>query len=274
MTLIFFFSHKKLQELEIIVNEELKHVNTWLCANKLSLNIDKSNFILFHPPQKKVKASINLYIKQTLLTEKDSIKYLGIMLDSNLNWKKQVQSISTKIKRSVGILSKLRYYVNLDILINLYYSLIYPFLIYGLVVWGSTYPTNINPLLILQKRTLRIMTFSKFDEHSSPLFKQTNILKLFDLIKFQLSIFMYKFYNNQLPLVFDSYFLSSKKVHPYNTRLSSRYAYAIPTVRTNYGIFNIKFVGAKVWNSLDQELKTLSIKTFKARLKEKLVSNY
>ena len=94
-------------------------------------------------------------------TEKESIKYLGIILDSNLNWKKQVQSISTKIY----ILSILCYCVNLDILINLYYSLIYPFLIYGLVVWGSTYPTNINPLLILQKLALRIMTFSKFGEH-------------------------------------------------------------------------------------------------------------
>ena len=76
---------------------------------------------------------------------------------------------------------------------------------------------------------------------------------------------MYKFYNNQLPFVFDSYYLSSKQVHQYNTRLSSRHAYAIPNVRTNYGIFNIKFAGVKVWNSLDAELKTLSIKTFKAR---------
>ena len=75
-----------------------------------------------------------------------------------------MQSISTKIKRSVGILSKLRYYVNLDIFVNLYYSLIYPFLIYGLVVWGSTYHTNIDPRLILQKRALRITTFSKFDD--------------------------------------------------------------------------------------------------------------
>ena len=185
-----------------------------------------------------------------------------------------MQSISIKIKRSVVILSKLRYYVNLDILINLYYLLIYPFLIYGLVVWGSTHHTNTDPLLILQKRALRIMIFSKFDEHSSPLFKQTNILKLFDLIKFQISIFMYKFYNNQLPFVFDSYFLSSKEVHHYNTRFSSRHTYEIPNVRTNYGIFNIKFAGANVWNSLDAELKTLSTKTFKARLKKKFVSNY
>ena len=60
--------------------------------------------------------------------------------------------------------------------------------------------------------------------------------------------------------MFDSYnLLSSKEVHHYNTRLSSRHAYAIPNVRTNYGILNIKFAGAKVWNSLDAELKPVPI---------------
>ena len=142
------------------------------------------------------------------------------------------------------------------------------------VVWGNTYLTNINPLFILQKRAVRTMTFCKFDEHSSPLFKQTNILKLFDLIKFQISIFMYKFHKNRLPAVFDSYFLSISKVHNHSTRLSSTHAYALPKARTNNGKFTIKFIGAKVWNALDADLKTLSFRTFKARLKENFTLNY
>ena len=174
-----FFSHKNLAQLEMIINVELAHVQTWLSTNKLSLNIDKSNYVLFHPPQKKVNISIKLNINDTSLKEKPCIKYLGIMLDSNLNWKSHVNYISTKIKRNIGILSKMRYLVILDILISPYYTLIYPFLIYGLVVWGNTYPTNIKPLFILQKRTIRIITFSKFDEHSSQLFKLANILNLF-----------------------------------------------------------------------------------------------
>ena len=133
-----FFSHKNLFQLELIVNNELTHVHTWLCANKLSLNIGKSSFVLFHPPQRKIEASINLYIDDTSLNEKDNIKHLGIIIDSNLNWKKQINSISIKMKRSIGILSKLRYYVHFDILISLYYSFIYPFLTYGLVVLGNT----------------------------------------------------------------------------------------------------------------------------------------
>ena len=101
------------------------------------------------------------------MNEKDNIKYLGIFIGSNFNWKKQVKSILIKMKRSIGILSKLRYYVHLDILISLYYTFIYPFLTYGLVVWGNTYPTNINPLFILQKRAVRTMTYCKFEQSAA-----------------------------------------------------------------------------------------------------------
>ena len=104
-----FFSHKNLAQLEMIINVELAHVQTWLSTNKLSLNIDKSNYVLFHPPQKKVNISIKLNVNDTSLKEKPCIKYLEIMLDSNLNWKTYVNYISTKIKRSIGILSKMRY---------------------------------------------------------------------------------------------------------------------------------------------------------------------
>ena len=249
----------------MIINVELEHVQTLFFTNKLSLNIDKSNYVLFHPPQKKVNISINLNINDTSLKEKPCIRYIGIMLNSNLNWKSHVNYSSTKIKRSIGILSKMRYLITLDVLINLYYTLIYPFLIYGLVVWGNTYPTNIKPLFILQKRTIRMITFLKFDEHSSQLFKLANILIFFYLVTFQVSIFMFKFHNKLLPAVFDNYFF---------LRLSCNHAYSLPSARTNYEIFNIRFTGAKVWNSIEAEFKNLSFKAFKARLRNSFVSKY
>ena len=122
------------------------------------------------------KASSKNYLKSSVnysvsLRQESCIKYLGIYIDSNLNWKSHIDYIAKKIKRSIGILSKLRYYVDNRIIINyLYYALIYPFLIYGMIAWGSTYHSNVQPLFILQKNPVRIMTFSKFDEHSSPLF--------------------------------------------------------------------------------------------------------
>ena len=92
------------------------------------------------------------------------------------------------------MLCKLRYYVPLKILVNLYYALIHPFLTYGIIAWGNTYATTLQPLFILQKKAMRIMTFSKYDDHSSPLFKKLKIIKLFDLITFHVSCFMHKYY--------------------------------------------------------------------------------
>ena len=173
--------------------------------------------IFFQNSKTRKQQQQQLFISHFLNT----IKYLGIMIDSNLSWKSQISCISKKIKRSIGILSKLRYYVDLSILIKLYYALIYPFLIYGIITWGNTYPTTIQPLSVLQKKEVRIMTFSKFDEHSSPLFKKLNIIKLSDLIKYHISIFMFKFHNQLLPSVFNSYFTSVENIHSYNTRATA-----------------------------------------------------
>ena len=102
------------------------------------------------------------------------IQYKKREVVTHLNWKHHVDCIVKKIRRSTGILSKLRYYVGLDILLSLYYALIYPFLTYGIIIWGNTYKTTLQPILILQKRAMRLISFSSFDEHSSPL----NLLKL------------------------------------------------------------------------------------------------
>jgi hypothetical protein len=128
------------------------------------------------------------------LKERDCIKYLGVIIDTNLRWKEHVNYLNKKIKRSIGLLSKIRYYVDLGCLTKLYHTLIYPFLIYGVVAWGNTYQTIINPLFILQKKDVRIMTFSRFDDPSSSLFKSTKLLKFGDIAYLYTSIFMFKYH--------------------------------------------------------------------------------
>ena len=88
---------------------------------------------------------------------------------------------------------------------KLYYTLIYPFLTYGILIWGNTYETTLKPLFILQKKAVRIITFSKLDSCSSPLFKSLGLINFFDIALFQMGIFMYKFHNNVLPAAFYSF---------------------------------------------------------------------
>ena len=76
------------------------------------------------------------------------------MIDSNLSWKKQVACVLKKVRRGIGIPSKIRYYITKDILKSVYYTLIYPFLIYGLIA-----NTTLRPVYILQKKAVRVISY-------------------------------------------------------------------------------------------------------------------
>ncbi len=121
---------------------------------------------------------------------------------------------------------------------------------------------------------MRIVTFSQYDDHSTPLFKKLKIIKLYDLITFHVACFMYKFYNKLLPPVFKDFLIEVNAVHNYNTRLSSKKSYYLPKVRTNYGLFNIRFLGTKIWNSIDETVKSFSFQKFKKRLRDNYLDKY
>lgn len=92
-----FYANKSLFQLESIVNNELNHMHEWLCASKLSLNIAKSNFVIFHPPQKVLPFTVKLILKDQSIKQTDNIKYLGVMIVP-INWKAQSLFVSNKIK--------------------------------------------------------------------------------------------------------------------------------------------------------------------------------
>ena len=93
-----------------------------------------------------------------------------------------------KNRRSIGILSKLRYFLNTKTSLSLYYTLVEPFFNYCVIGWGNAYQSTLQPFYNLQNKAIRIITFSSFTKHSSPLFKDLNIAKLSDIITLQLSV--------------------------------------------------------------------------------------
>ena len=112
------------------------------------------------------------------------------------------------------------------------------------------------------------------DEHSEPLFKELEILKLTDLVTLHNALFMYHYYYNLLPSSFENFFQTVASVHSYNTRLASKSTYYINTIKTNYGKFNIRFAAVKVWNHLDESIKYLPLKTFKNKVKLNILQSY
>ena len=201
-----FCTHKNMVNLEHLANQNIKNVTDWFNCNKLSLNIDKTNFVIFHLPQKKVAFKMKGIVNSIEIKQVTSIRYLGIHIDGNLNWKEHVQYVSTKIKRNIGMLSKISNYVTPKVLTQLYNSLIYPYLTYGIIIWGNTYKSTLYPIVTLQKKAVRIITFSNFNEHSSPLFYRLKILKFVDLVFLYNSLFMHDYHFNNLSPSFKGFF--------------------------------------------------------------------
>ena len=104
-----FLQDQNLHSLELKFNEELVKVNPWLQLNRLSLNIDKTNFVIFCPPQRNPQP-ICLKISGRPVEQTAYVKYLGLSIDCNLNWKKHTHEVGKKISRGIGILSKLRHF--------------------------------------------------------------------------------------------------------------------------------------------------------------------
>ena len=100
------------EQLEYDVNNELKKLHSWLIVNRLSLNLDKTNFVIFHPYDKPMKHKITLKFNKKAISQKSAIKYLGVMVDSTLTWHAHVDLTSKKISRAIGLMYKIRPFVN------------------------------------------------------------------------------------------------------------------------------------------------------------------
>ena len=234
-----------------LINRELRKLDTWLIVNRLSLNIAKTKFLVFHPYNKSMKQKITLKIHKKAISETEYIKYLGIMVDSTLSWNIHIDKISKTISRATGLLYKIRPFVNNKILKMLYYSLVYLHLNYVTEVWGSADSIHLNKIFILQKRIVRMLTLNDVRQNdfsfpsSNPLFFKLEILKIQDLFKVKINMFIYKCLNKNTPINFHNWFLYTTQIHNYNIRsgyidtnqLISTKNLFIPTARTShYGL--------------------------------------
>ena len=132
-----YFESGDLEDMERVINQELKHLSLWLKVNRLALNIEKTNFLIFHSSRKICNYNITLKLDKKALSQKDHIKYLGVIVDSHLNWKYHILSVSKKISRSIGVMYRIRKYLKLHVLKSIYYSLVYSHIVYAIQVWGS-----------------------------------------------------------------------------------------------------------------------------------------
>ena len=136
---------------------------------------------MFRTCQKRITTPVNIRLfnndtgQYVDLDNKECVKYLGVLIDSHLSWRNHIDYISTKLSKTIGLFAKLRHSVPQHTLITLYWSLIHPYLNYGIIAWGQTSKTLLNKLLLLQKRVLRFIFFVNWRDSAIPLFVKANI---------------------------------------------------------------------------------------------------
>jgi hypothetical protein len=265
-----FINGQDLTLMSSVINKELADISQWLKVNKLSLNIDKTKFMIF-TRKKKASHEINLYIDNKSLSETNVSKFLGVLIDNKLNWKQHIAYVAGKVSRGIGIIIKARQYLPKDCLKTLYYSFIYPYLIYCNHIWGSTYQSSLSKLTTLQKKAVRIISHSTRRSPSEPLFLKLSLLNLKKINFFLIGMFMFRTYKKAVPDVFDGFFKHNREFHTHDTRTMN--CLHIPSVRSDLSKTGIRFQGANVWNHIlkaDLNLDTSEL-SFKLSLKKYLL---
>ena len=263
-----FVSSTSLSNINKDINFELENIFYWLNVNKLSLNIKKSNYMIFTHSKK--TSDLNLVINNIPLQRVYCTKFLGVQLDSKLTWNNHIIYIKGKLARGVGILRKARIKLNPSTLLSLYYSFIYPYINYCLEVWGNLSTDKLFCLLRIQKQCVRLISNIGYLDHSLPFFKSLCVLPIDLLYDMKVLIFIYKYKNNILPRMFNDYFVFNANVHNYNTRnrhlmrtVLSRTDFRSKTLRCSLPSIYNKYV-----NLVDFNLK---YQRFKKSVKELLM---
>lgn len=176
-----------------MINSDLCIISRWFQANKLSLNVGKTSFVIFHPAQSK-NPQLNVALNSMKIRESLTVKFLKVLLHQHLNWKAHVENVRSKASRIVGIFHKIKLPVPQNILQSFYYTLVYPHLSYCNILWGNTHLTY-SRLFLLQKKLICLISSSSYRDHTALLFTEFEfclslIYMLYSLVFLFLNIFV------------------------------------------------------------------------------------
>ena len=182
--------------------------------------------------------------------------------------------MNNKLAKNTGIINKLRYYVDLRMLKQLYFTLIYPYINYGLMSWGNAYTSKLKKLRSCQNKCIRSIFFADKRENATPYYSLLGILKLDSVFKLKLALFTYKVLNekDKLPIIFSDTITLASSRHSHNTRFAAQCNFSRPNVRTNYGTQTFLFASSKIWETVDNKIKqSKSISVFKKTYSQSLL---
>ena len=257
-----------IEHINYCLNHDLSNVYEWLSANKLTLNMTKTEFMLIASRQKlsQFMESPSLAINENAIEQVTSAKSLGVYVDQNINWECHIENVSKKIACAIGAIKRIRHLTPLNVLVNVYNSLIQPHFDYCNVVWGNCNKGLSKKLQRLQNRAARILMSASYDSNLDDLFRALGWRRLYYQRLEQKSILMYKTLHGVTPDYLRSRFVYRDNVSAYRLR-NTENKLVRPQSRTDYLKRSFLYSGAQLWNNLPVDLRQASSLTdFKSKL--------
>ena len=255
------------------INAEIKLITDWLAVNKLSLNAKKTKFMFFHFPQRNITSYIpDLTINNIVIERVTKFNFLGLTLDEHMSWKSHTHKICNKMSRCIGVMNRLKRFLPLNILKLMYNSLILPHVQYSILCWGF----NPGKTFTLQKRAIRTITASKYNAHTSPLFKKLQLLKFKDIFEISILKFYHKLKNSKLPAYFNNILDAPPVEHTHDTRhkAASYPNYSISKTGENCIRYALPALLKLTPDFVIDKVSTHSLKGFATYIKNHSISSY
>jgi hypothetical protein len=277
-------SDKDFTNLINYANSELQKILTWFSANKLAVNVNKCKYIIFHnrgkviPDTPRIIFNYNvtaanpdpgLFFPIERVKGDATYKYLGVLLDENLNLNKHSEYICNKLSKALFCLTRVKTLLPNRSLVNLYFALFNSHLLYCVNILGSTSQKNINKIHKLQKKAIRIVKNAPYNAHTAGFFADLDILPFDKLIVYHRALFMHSIKYEYAPASFtNTWLLNNERNLMYNLRNTAEFAIIPPRFEgfKKYPLYCFPFI----WNNLDDVKLHRNRTTFKIELKRKL----
>ena len=202
------------------------------------------------------------------------IKFLGITIEGNLTWNLHINEICNKLKILFHIFYNIRDFLTKENVKTIYYTLIYSRIKYGITLFGLAGSSKLKRIQTLQNQLLKVLLRKDYRFSTNELHNSMDLLKINDIVEQEIVTFVHNYFSNKLPPVFDNYFSTLADQHHRNTRNGQNLLYIL-NHGTNIAATSIKISGAKFWNNLENNFKTIPrIKGFRNTFKKQRVSSY
>ena len=217
----------------------------WCLANKLSINKDKTNFVLFHNKSKPIPENFDCIKTENMpIKRAQMVQYLGLIVDENLHWNAHVDYVCMSLVKFFGIFNHMKHFVSKRITCQLYFSFIYSGINYGIEVYGSCVDEHLSKLQVMQNKLLKLLLKLDYHTSTSLLHYNMTLLKIADIHTVNIFSFVNECRAGRNPDIFKNCF----KVREATYDLRHKDRLFVPLTRTELGFSRCAILGAKLWN--------------------------